>query len=97
MFRALRLYKLQVRDQKSPAGLFAVCCSVLGDGMPPCGRAGFGPKKRVVLCTSHSASVLLPDRRRAGRSGGRRATIRVNNGVALYDGTRGPWVISDKA
>jgi hypothetical protein len=44
-------------------------------------------KKRVVLCTSYSTPVLLPDRRCAGRTGGRRATIQVHNGVTLYDGT----------
>jgi hypothetical protein len=33
------------------------------------------------------APVLLPDRRRAGHSGGRRTAVLARNGVASYDGT----------
>jgi hypothetical protein len=43
---------------------------------------------RPPLCNLYSTPVLLPDRRRAGRSGGRRAAIQVHYGLDLYDRTR---------
>jgi hypothetical protein len=87
---ALRLYAISFEfvARNHRCVLVSFCCSVPGGGMPPCGRAGLGPKKtRGAICTSYSASVLLPDRRRAGSSGGCRAAGQfrsTKNGVALY-------------
>jgi hypothetical protein len=76
-------FKFVPRNHLLPSLHFAAQCWAMG-----CRRAG-EPAWRVVLCTSYSASVLLLDRHRAGRSGGHKAAIWVHNGVALYDGT--PW------
>jgi hypothetical protein len=45
------------------------------------GELSSGRKKRAVLCNLYSTPVLLPDRRRAGRSGGRRAAIQAHYGL----------------
>ena len=85
MFHALRLYKPYILGQKSPAGLFAAQCRATGCRCT--GELSSGRKKRAVLCNLYSTPVLLPGRRRAGRSGGRRAVIQVHYGLDLYDRT----------
>jgi hypothetical protein len=87
MFHALRLNKPYILGQKSPAGLFAAQCRATGCRCA--GELSSGRKKRAVLCNLYSTPVLLPGRRRAGRSGGRRAAIQVHYGLDLYDRTLG--------
>jgi hypothetical protein len=94
MFHALRLYLYAIIAINSwPETRNHLLASLLlsaGRRDAGCRRAGesaSGRKKRAVLCTSYSTPVLLPDRRCAGRTDGRRTAIQVHNGVALYDGT----------
>jgi hypothetical protein len=92
MFRALRLYSPYILGQKSPAGLFAAQCRATGCRCA--GELSSGRKKRVVFCNLYSTPVLLPDLRRAGRSGGRRAVIQVHYGLDLYDQTPGTCLVA---